>query len=106
MRRVLTLSIVAIALCACASDKYLTATGGSRADGIIEMSYETGIFEQPVIHLAEAQASARERCAVWGYDTADAFGGEKRQCQAYNGYGNCLRWFVTVSFQCAGGMTK
>ena len=32
----------------------------------------------------------------------EAFGGTTTQCQAYNGYGNCLRAFVTVPYQCTG----
>lgn len=102
MRTLLLLGVCG-ALAGCATEKYLQATGGSRADGIIEMSYEYGIFEKPQIHLAEAQVTARQRCAVWGYTDAEAFGGQKQECQARNGDGNCLRWFATISYQCSGG---
>ena len=66
------------------------------------MSYEVGIFETAKIDLAQTQRAAAQRCRRWGYKDAEAFGGRKRQCQARNGYGNCLRWFVTLTYQCTG----
>lgn len=103
--RVLLCSI-AVLLSACATDKSLVPTGGSKADGTVDLSYEFGMFEKPVVDMAAAQNAAKQRCAAWGYTEAEAFGGEKRQCQAFDGYGNCIRWFVTVTYQCTGGAPK
>ncbi|MBI3320599.1 MAG: hypothetical protein HYZ89_08490 [Candidatus Omnitrophica bacterium] len=85
----------------CATAKVLQPTGGSRADGIIELSYEYGAFERPIVDLNQAVAAARERCRAWGYDGAEAFGGTRSLCQASNQYG-CLQYFVTLPYQCIG----
>jgi len=103
MKKVLLISlfIAAIAtLNGCASVKTLQATGGSRADGVIALSYEYGMFEKPQINWNQAQTTAATRCEAWGYQSAEAFGGSTSQCQARNGYGNCLRYLVTVKYQC------
>ncbi len=85
----------------CASKKELIATGGSRADGTVVLSYEYGAFEQPKLDLAQGVSTATQRCAAWGYPAAEAFGGEQRQCQIASQYG-CSRWFVSMTFQCTG----
>lgn len=97
---VLALSVLTVG---CASVKTLQPTGGSRSDGVVEMSYEYGMFEKPQPEWGKALNSARQRCQAWGYQDAEAFGGTTSQCQARNGYGNCTRNFVTASYQCVGG---
>lgn len=84
----------------CTSQKVLQATGGSRADGTVNLSFETGLFENAVIDWEQAGSVARKRCAAWGYTDAEAFGGSTTQCQAYNAYGSCIHAFVTVPYQC------
>ena len=79
----------------------MTATGGSRADGIVRLSYEYGSFNKVKIDEAEGLRTAQARCQTWGYKDAEAFGGVTRQCQASNMYG-CMRWTVTKEYQCVG----
>lgn len=86
----------------CATQKVLQATGGSRSDGTVELSYEYGAFEQPQVQWDQGLATARQRCAAWGYPDAEAFGGQKSECNARDMYGGCMRWFVTVTYQCIG----
>ena len=99
-----TLSLVAIviAVAGCASIKIPQATGGSRADGIVELSYEYGVYEKPQVQWDQALITARQRCWAWDYQDAEPFGGTTSRCQAYNGYGNCVRFFVTAKYQCFG----
>lgn len=99
MLNILILSM-ALIVTGCATTKTLQATGGSRADGIVELSYEYGIFENPQPQWNDALVTAQQRCQSWGYSNAQPFGGSKSLCQAFNGYGNCLRYFVTVPYQC------
>lgn len=96
-----TAAIVTIGLvCAgCTVDKNLSATGGSKSDGIVELSYELGAYEQARIDWSRAQADAVQRCQAWGYQKAEKFGGEKRQCNFPSQYG-CNQWFVTINYQC------
>ncbi len=83
----------------CATIKTLEATGGSRSDGTVELSYVYGVFEAPQVQWQQGLLTASERCAAWGYSDAEAFGGEKRSCQLPGTY-RCLEFFVTVTYQC------
>ncbi len=98
----LALLFVLTTLTGCSSVKTLQATGGSRADGVVELSYEYGMFEEPQVQWYEGLITATERCKAWGYQSAEAFGGTTSECQAYDGYGSCVRWRVIVKYQCIG----
>jgi len=88
----------------CAVNKTLEATGGSKADGTVQLSFEYGALEKPVIDWVSADATAVKRCQAWGYSKAERFGGVVQQCQYANAYG-CNQYFATVSYQCTGGPT-
>jgi len=92
----------ALALSGCAVQKVMTPVGGSRSDGTVKLAYTYGLFEKPVIDPAAANASARQRCAAWGYSDAEAFGGAMTQCVNTDYNGACNQWQVTVEFQCTG----
>jgi len=103
MTRRVALACALAVLGGCATVSQMQATGGSRSDGIVKLSFEYGMFDK--LHLDEASAlqTARQRCAVWGYTDADPFGGITRQCQAYSGTLGCTHWFVTKEYQCTMG---
>ncbi|WP_224016227.1 YecR family lipoprotein [Paraburkholderia tropica] len=88
-------------LAACAAPKELTATGGSKADGTVKMSYEYGVFEVPEVNSAQGTGAATQRCVAWGYKEAEPFGGATKVCVDSSG-GSCNRWRVTVEYQCTG----
>lgn len=98
MRNVFSVAGVLL-LVGCATVSQMTATGGSRSDGIVRLSYEQGMFDKVAINETAGLNTARQRCSTWGYSDAEAFGGVTRQCQAMSGYG-CTRWFVTKEYQC------
>jgi hypothetical protein len=89
----------ALVLTSCATEEVPVATGGSKAGGTIDMSFEFGAFEAPKVDWYLAQQTAKQRCGAWGYTDADAFGGANTQCVAANAYG-CLRTRVTMTYQC------
>lgn len=102
--KVFVIAIAAIGivtLSGCATVETLQATGGSRSDGMIAMSYSYGKFEQPKPRWDAALKVARDRCQNWGYSNAEKFGGSTRQCQSGDSYG-CNHWLVTVKYQCTG----
>ncbi len=99
MRR--TYLAIFLLLASCTVDKQLTATGGSKADGIVELSYEIGEFQTAKIDWDRANQDAAQRCAAWGYSNAESFGGERRTCQVPGSYG-CNQWLVTMNYQCTG----
>lgn len=88
-------------VCGCATKKDMVATGGSRADGTVMLSYEIGSMQKAELDPGQGLTTARQRCQAWGYSDAEAFGGETRQCQAPSQYG-CLQWLVSVNYQCLG----
>ena len=84
----------------CATTKLLQATGGSKADAVVELSYQYGAYEYPVVDSTQGTAVTTERCKAWGYSGAQPFGGSIEQCQRYDGYGNCSNTLVTIKYQC------
>ncbi|MBM4197876.1 MAG: hypothetical protein FJ197_12460 [Gammaproteobacteria bacterium] len=100
-RLILAFVVSMFALAGCATVKVPVPTGGSRADGTVQLSYEVGGFEKPVVDWNQALGTAEDRCRAWGYHGAQPFGGTTSQCQATNQYG-CVQWLVTASYQCTG----
>ena len=89
----------------CATPMNYVATGGSRSDGTVKLSYQYGKFQQPVVDAQQGLDLAKSKCAAWGYTGAEPFGGEVRNCTAYNQYG-CVQFLVTAEYQCLGGPSK
>ena len=102
MMRIFTAIAVAAILTSCATTKDWSATGGSRSDGVVRLSYEVGEFEKPQLSETQAINLATQRCQTWGYSGAEAFGGVTRQCNQGGGFGGCSRWMVTKEYQCTG----
>lgn len=100
MKKILMVAGLAI-VTACSTVSQMTPTGGSRSDGIVELSFEYGMFDKVKLDQETGLQQARQRCQTWGYTDAEAFGGVVRQCQAMGGYG-CARWFATMKYQCTG----
>lgn len=98
MRVILVLSI--LVLTGCAKNVILTPTGGSKSDGIIEMSYSLGSFENPIIDEQESLNQAINRCKKWGYNDAEPFGGALRYCSLPSGLGGCQQQTITYKYQC------
>ena len=83
----------------CAVNKELVPTGGSRADGIVKLSYEFGLFEAPKLDPQQGLNAAKQRCTSWGYKNAEMFGGSTKSCINTTNNG-CNRWLVSVEYQC------
>lgn len=101
MRRAALVFALSIAVGACATTMNWQATGGSRSDGTVRLSFEYGAFQRPRLDENQATTLAAQRCRVWGYQGAEAFGAGTQTCEAQNGYG-CMRWLVTKEYQCTG----
>ena len=100
MQKIVLFLAIAFTLTACEVAKTPVPTGGSRSDALVEMSYDVGAFETPVVDWQTAQASALKRCQAWGYTKADPFEGVRQQCKQYNSYGSCMLGTVTRTYQC------
>jgi len=96
------LLVVLLILSGCTTQKHWSATGGSRSDATVRLSYSYKEFESPVLSASEATALARRRCMTWGYGGAEAFGGSTQTCSQFGGFNGCRMWTVTKEFQCTG----
>ncbi len=102
MKAIFVAAMAVLLVSGCATTKNWSATGGSRADATVRLSYEYGSFEQPNANETEALNLATARCKTWGYTGAEAFGGITRQCNMPGGMGGCNGWMVTKEYQCTG----
>jgi hypothetical protein len=96
MKQIVILVIAGIFLAGCAAPKTWVATGGSRADGVVSLAYDVGMFESAVTDEQQAIREATSRCAVWGYTGAVAFGGTVSTCIN----SDCSISRVTKDYQC------
>ena len=95
------LILLVAALSACATQRVVpVATGGSKADALVEMGYNTGLFHPTEPDWPSANITATKRCKAWGYSKAEGFDGVSTQCHQRNGYGQCLDATVTRTYQC------
>ena len=104
MYRVAVVLVSLLVLPGCSVNKPFYATGGSRADGTVDMAYDTAYLEVPVVNHSQAKNIAVQKCRVWGYNDAEPFGGQVENCYQRNGYGNCLRGQIIIKYQCLGNL--
>lgn len=93
-----------VGLTACATHKDFYATGGSRADGVIDVGYDFNSLETPVVDQKQAYNIARSKCSRWGYTDAEPFGAKVQECTARRGLGDCSAWRVSIKYQCLGDL--
>ncbi|QGH30442.1 YecR family lipoprotein [Kluyvera intermedia] len=103
MKKLVVVAVVAMILTGCAVRKEMVPMGGSKADGTVRMGYTVGQFEKPVVDLNQAASLAAQKCKTWGYEGAEAFGGQVSQCGQTDGFGSCIMSNVSVEYQCTGG---
>ncbi|MEC5321565.1 YecR family lipoprotein [Brenneria populi subsp. brevivirga] len=102
MKKYLLLFACVMGMSGCAVNKEMVPMGGSKADGTVRMGYTVAQFEKPVVNFNQAAELAAQKCKTWGYDGAEAFGGQVQQCTQFNAYG-CVAANVSVEYQCTGG---
>ncbi|MDG6894521.1 YecR family lipoprotein [Volucribacter amazonae] len=100
MKKLLVIGLISAVLAGCSVNKELVATGGSKADGTIELSFEHSPFETPIINEEKGLELAKKRCSAWGYENAEKFGGQKQICTRFGGFGGCALFLVTIQYQC------
>lgn len=87
-------------LTSCMVIKVPQPTGGSKSDGIVELSYERYDLEIIEINYQEAKINALRVCNRWGFDNADMFGGSIKDCSMHDSYGGCMKATITIKYQC------
>ncbi|HFF6004481.1 YecR family lipoprotein [Stenotrophomonas maltophilia] len=99
-------AIVLAALTGCTTHRELLVTGGSRADGIVELGYQRNEFQRVSFDEDAAEALASKRCQGWGYEGAESFGTERSTCTSRRGFGNCGSRQVVIQYQCLGNPSR
>jgi len=94
-----TLTLAALFLTGCATPKNWEATGGSKSDGVVQVSYELGQFESGQSDSAQGLQVATARCKTWGYKKAELTGSEKNICRTMGQF-NCLQTTITQDYLC------
>ena len=100
MKSLLTIVAMATIITGCSTYKTLTATGGSRSDGVVELSYQYAYFQKPIVEWGQALITATQRCKAWGYYGAERFDSYSTQCQKRDVLFNCMSQHVTITYQC------
>jgi len=103
MKKMIMAGLAVMLLVGCSVKKDMVPMGGSKADGTVRMGYTVGQFEKPVVDLGQAATLAAQKCKTWGYEGAEAFGGQTSQCGQTDGWGACILSNVSVEYQCTGG---
>ena len=94
-----TLLIVAVATTGCSVKKQWGASGGSKSDGVVELSYNYTYMRKPVASDSQGLERAAQMCKAWGYSGATSFDFIERKCQSGDAYG-CSVWVATKKYQC------
>ena len=96
-------ALVLVASCAKAVhvSKTPVPVSGSKADGMVRLSYEETPREIVSPDWTQAADLALQRCQAWGYSRVDEFAGITSQCADYNAaYALCMRRIVSKDYQC------
>ncbi|VDH00639.1 MULTISPECIES: YecR family lipoprotein [Eikenella] len=77
------------------------ASGGSRADGFIQLSYDRSPLDKEKPVDSRVKQLAVTRCSVWGYQDAEPFDYVKTSCvEPGHGIFTCDLYRHSVQFQC------
>ena len=99
VRLVLFMALISALLSGCTVTVVPVATGGSRADGIIKMSYQFSPITIPQVDKTAAIRTAAQYCKNWGYDTAVPFDAGLTSCSQPSDFG-CDMHLTTIEYQC------
>ena len=96
----LTIISSLLLLTSCSSNMDMKATGGSKSDGTVTLSFEHPAILTPVVDEKKALKTAKSKCSTWGFRNAKAFGGSTRKCLEKYETGGCAGFRVTKVYQC------
>jgi hypothetical protein len=102
-----SITVICLAGC-CVTTKKFVATGGSRGDGVVILSYEDGPLQVSHGDYEQGLALARSTCIGWGYSGAIRYG-ESEQCITHGweipDLGEACKELVKDSYHCLGAAT-
>jgi len=86
-------------IASCATPVVPMPIGGSKADGVVILGANYGMWQSPDYKWDEALASARRTCIGWGYKDAQPFNQFQTRCTDMTPAG-CAHTEVVMRFQC------
>jgi hypothetical protein len=92
------LAFLILAVAGCTTYKVWTESDADEQAGTIQLSYEYRRFENPQVDERGGIGTARERCAGWGYASAQR-NGEHSSC-IDGTKSDCSKWRVTREYRC------
>jgi hypothetical protein len=98
MNRVSLFLATLVAMAGCTTYKVWTESDSDPDQGTVQLSYEYRKFESPQVDERAGLSMARERCADWGFKSAERKG-EDRAC-ADGAESSCGKWRVTREYRC------
>ena len=98
MNRVSLFLAVLAGLAGCTTYKLWTESDSDQDQGTVQLSYEYRKFESPQVDERAGLGMARERCADWGFKSAQRKG-EDRACTEGTDK-DCKKWRVTREYRC------
>lgn len=100
MKKIISVALLSLLITGCAVKKEWGSSGGSKADGVVELSYTYGGFEKPELDDEQGLQKAIKICNTWNYRSAQAFDFINTNCQSTTIYGDCSSAIVTKKYQC------
>ncbi len=87
-------------LTSCSTNMEMKATGGSKSDGTVTLSFDHAAIMDPIIDEKKVLQTAKAKCNVWGFRNAKAFGGSTKKCLEEYKTGGCAGFRVKKVYQC------
>lgn len=100
MKTLLMIVFMAALTAGCVSTPITWSTsGGSKADGFVELSYTYNYMQTPIVDEVAGQEKAEAMCRAWSFSAAVALEMVDQKCQYADRYG-CSEWLVTRKYMC------
>lgn len=101
MKTLLMVVFIAALTAGCVSTPVIWSTsGGSKADGFVELSYTYNYMQTPVTDESAGLEKAAGMCKLWGFSNATPLEMVDHKCQYADRYG-CSEWLVTRRYVCS-----
>ena len=100
MKRKVLISCVFLILVGCATTKIPEISGTDKNSGMVELAYDYGLFEAPKVQMDKVLASASRQCKAWGFQGAEQYGPEQKECKRQDQNGNCVLTHVSMAYLC------
>lgn len=93
-------------LAACTASSPMRVSGGGASQGVVTLSYDYSLMQQPTIDWQQGLEKAAAQCRKWGYSGAVPDGETDKTCRNKTEDGDCIAWTLSANFQCTGAQPQ